>query len=134
MQYAWAWGKAVGKHWKRELLGGVLIGALALFSELTGFSVAPRYYVAAAVIVLFYAMFLAWRDEYVRVRELSASRTGEGRSGLMTAIMEQETRDSQAELAAALREHAQEARMGRLARRLDRILGEQVRGDKEPKS
>jgi hypothetical protein len=59
-----AWLRAVGRHWKRELLGGALIGVLALFSELSGITVPPRIYEVAAVAVLFYAMFLAWRDEY----------------------------------------------------------------------
>jgi hypothetical protein len=63
MSMFWLWIKAVGKHWKRELLGGALIGLLALFSELSGITVAPRIYEASAVIVLFHAMFLAWRDQ-----------------------------------------------------------------------
>jgi hypothetical protein len=58
------WRKAVLRHWKRELLGGVLIGALALFSELSGIVIPPRVYEVAAVLLIFYAMFLAWRDEY----------------------------------------------------------------------
>lgn len=62
MAMFWLWIKAVGKHWKREVLGGALIGLLALFSELSGITVVPRIYEACAVIVLFFAMFLAWRD------------------------------------------------------------------------
>jgi hypothetical protein len=58
------WLKAVGGHWKQELLGGVLIGTIALYSELSGIIVPPRVYEIALVLVLFYAMFLAWRDEY----------------------------------------------------------------------
>lgn len=59
-----AWLRAVGKHWKRELLGGALIGLLALVSELSGITIPPRVYEVASVFVLFYAMFLAWQDEY----------------------------------------------------------------------
>jgi hypothetical protein len=74
--HVWAWLRAVGKHWKRELFGAVLIGLLALFSELTGIAVASKVYEVAAVVVLFYAMFLAWRDEHrqVEVLERSASQ------------------------------------------------------------
>ncbi len=66
MEYVWAWLRAVGRHWRRELLGGVLIGVLALFSELTGIVVSPKIYEIAAVCLLFYAMFLAWLDEYLK--------------------------------------------------------------------
>jgi hypothetical protein len=78
------WFKAVSKHWKGELLGGVLIGAIALFSELSGVEVRPAIYLLAASLVLFYAMFLAWRDSY---------RTCEGESlKAMIAVAELESR------------------------------------------
>jgi len=54
----------VFSHWKSELIGGVLIGALALYSDLTGTPVPPRLYEIAAGIVLLWAMFLAWQDEH----------------------------------------------------------------------
>jgi len=44
------------------LIGGVLIALIALFSEISGTMVPPRVYEGAAVLLIFYAMFLAWRD------------------------------------------------------------------------
>jgi hypothetical protein len=69
------WLKAVGLHWKRELLGGFLIGLLALISEISGATIPPGIYEGAAVVVLFYAMFLAWRDEH-EIIEKAALKTG----------------------------------------------------------
>jgi hypothetical protein len=56
------WLRAVGAHWKRESLGGARIGTLALISELSGLTVAPRIYEVAAAVLIFYAMFLAWAE------------------------------------------------------------------------
>ncbi len=66
------WLKAVRKHWVQELIGGVLIGLLAVYSEMSGTVVAPRVYEYAAGLLLFYAMFLAWRDEYRKRLSLEA--------------------------------------------------------------
>jgi hypothetical protein len=57
------WIKAVLKRWVAGVTGGLLVGALALYSELTGQSVSPRAYEAVVVLVLFQAMFLAWKRE-----------------------------------------------------------------------
>jgi len=100
------WFRAVARHWVRELIGGVLIAFLALFSELTGVTVPPRIYELAAAMLIFYAMFLAWSDERTRVEQM-------------------ELRDSACEsgyLADALRQHAQELRTDRTMRRMDRSL------------
>jgi hypothetical protein len=43
--------------------GGVLVGAIALYSELSGATISPRIYLLAVVLVLFQAMFSAWRKE-----------------------------------------------------------------------
>lgn len=77
------WLKAVGGHWKQELLGGVLIGVIALYSDLSGISVPPRVYELAVALVLFYAMFLAWRDEYqARLQALELLTPHDGRPDL----------------------------------------------------
>ncbi len=64
------WLRAVLRNWKKELLGGALIGALALISDLTGITVPPRIYELATVVLVFYAMYLAWRDEHQKVKQL----------------------------------------------------------------
>jgi len=46
------------------MLGSVLIGSTALFSAVTGIMVPPYVYGIEAFILLFYASYLAWRDEY----------------------------------------------------------------------
>jgi hypothetical protein len=75
------WLKAVSHYWKQELVGGFLIGALALYSDLSGVAVSPRVYEASAVILIFYAMFLAWNEQSkkteaidARIKELQAEK------------------------------------------------------------
>lgn len=57
------WLKAVFGHWKTELIGGLLIGALAFYSDMTATRVPPRIYEIAAGLLLLWSMFLAWHDE-----------------------------------------------------------------------
>ena len=105
----WLWIKAVGKHWKRELLGGALIALLGLFSELSGITLAPRIYEASAVIVLFYAMFLAWRDEHTKVEQIErAKKTEENSFGSMLGryLNDSAARWPMEEHSRALREHS----------------------------
>lgn len=64
MEHVRPWLRAVLRHWKQELLGGALIALLGLISEITGVSFPPRIYEIAAVLVLIYAMFLAFADEH----------------------------------------------------------------------
>jgi hypothetical protein len=109
MSMFWLWIKAVGKHWKRELLGGALIALLGLFSELSGITLAPRIYEASAVIVLFYAMFLAWRDEHTKVEQIErAKKTEENSFGSMLGryLNDSAARWPMEEHSRALREHS----------------------------
>jgi hypothetical protein len=71
MDYVGLWLRAVLKHWKRELLGGVLIGLLALISDLSGRTLPPHIYEGCAALLVFYAMFLAWRDQYTETQVLN---------------------------------------------------------------
>lgn len=57
------WLRAVFTQWLAGLTGGVLIGLVALYSGLSGVAVPPRVYEIVVVIVLFQAMFLAWREQ-----------------------------------------------------------------------
>jgi hypothetical protein len=57
------WLKAAFTQWIADVTGGVLIGMLALYSELSGVTVPPRIYEIVVVLALFQAMFLAWRRE-----------------------------------------------------------------------
>jgi hypothetical protein len=57
------WVKAVFKQWWADVTGGALVLMLALYSELSGYTVPPRIYEIAVIIALFQAMFLAWRKE-----------------------------------------------------------------------
>jgi len=75
------WIKSVFKQWIADVTGGVIIGALALYSEISGFTLPPRLYEIVVVIVFFQAAFLAWRQEETerlkaeaRARELEAEK------------------------------------------------------------
>jgi hypothetical protein len=102
MAMLWLWLKAVGKHWKREVLGGVLIGLLALFSELSGITVPPRIYEVCAVLLFFYAMFLAFGDQYQRAdkleRGIEANRQKEqdAGSGILSGFFDPQRRGTRA--------------------------------------
>src|SRR5258708_33136680 len=86
MDYVQRWIKSVSKHWKRELFGGVLIASLPLFSEVTGITIPPYVYLVCVVALLFYAMFLAWRDAY------EISETANQREHAREALSLKETR------------------------------------------
>jgi len=58
------WLKAIFKQWVAEVTGGVLICMLALYSELSGFTVSPRIYEVVVLFALLQAMFLAWREKH----------------------------------------------------------------------
>jgi hypothetical protein len=81
------WLKAVGSHWKREVLGGALIGVLALYSDLSGNTVPPRVYELSVVALIFYAMFLAWRDEFRRSLDMVAAASARPTGPKATVIM-----------------------------------------------
>lgn len=57
------WLRAVFKQWIADVTGGVLIGALVLYSELSGITVPPKIYGVVVGFVLFQAMFLAWHEQ-----------------------------------------------------------------------
>jgi hypothetical protein len=128
MSMFWLWIKAVGKHWKRELLGGALIGLLALFSELSGITVAPRVYEIGAVIVLFYAMFLAWRDEHLKATGLETAEKarienettpmGKLLGSYLAAQAEREQTHAMQELASEMRASRTHDRLNDAARRV----------------
>ena len=58
-----AWLGAVLRHWVQGLIGSLLIGAMALYSELSGKTISPHIYELAGGLLLLYATFLAWSDE-----------------------------------------------------------------------
>lgn len=60
------WVCAVFVQWVAALIGLSLVSGLALYSEFTGVPISPHWYVVAAIIALFQAMFLAWRDQETR--------------------------------------------------------------------
>ncbi len=66
------WLKTVFKQWVADVTGGVLIGAMALYSELSGVTVPPRIYEVVIVFVLFQAMFLAWQEQEQRALKSEA--------------------------------------------------------------
>jgi len=79
--------RAAFRHWKREVLGGVLIGLLALYSEISGVTVPPRIYEVTVALLIFYAMYLAWRDEHERAEELEKAQPKE--EGGISAVLGQ---------------------------------------------
>jgi hypothetical protein len=57
---------AVGTQWLAVFVGGLLIAAMGLWERLTGYDIPTRWYGIVALACLFYACFLAWREEHIR--------------------------------------------------------------------
>lgn len=60
------WLKQLLRHWILEVTGGVLIGALALASNVEGLPLPAQLYEVVIGLVLLYAAFLTWREEEQR--------------------------------------------------------------------
>jgi len=82
------WLAAISKHWIGIVTGGVLVGALSLYSGLKAITIPPRLYEAVALIAVLQAMFLAWREEEAKHLEAETKRIDEevGRSAAERSI------------------------------------------------
>jgi hypothetical protein len=61
--------RAIGKRWAALLTGGILIAALSLWERLGGSPAVPRWgWWTVAALTLVWACFLAWREQFRRVR------------------------------------------------------------------
>jgi hypothetical protein len=109
--------RAAFRHWKREVLGGVLIGLLALYSEISGVTVPPRVYEMTVALLIFYAMYLAWRDEHERAEELEKAQPKE--EGGISAVLGQYLKNE------PQRQHTEAT--DRLARETERLAREMER-------
>ncbi len=88
---------------------------LALVSELSGRTLSPRVYEVAAGLLVFYSMFLAWRDEHnAAEQERRRPMTDPVAILLSRHLNESSARRTQEEHASILREIAQEIRADRL--------------------
>ena len=63
--------RAVLRHWLALMGGGAIMVALGLFERFSGKNVPLWVYVCVLVFFVFFACYLAWRDERKAVTQIS---------------------------------------------------------------
>jgi hypothetical protein len=67
----WLW--AVMNHWEVFVTGGIITAILEAWNRLgpAQYEFPRKWYVVLVLLYIFFAAFLAWRDEYVRAQHVS---------------------------------------------------------------
>ncbi len=107
MDHVLPWLRAVLKHWKREVLGGALIALLGVIADVSGKTIPPHVYEICGGALVFYAMYLAWREQYDELQKLKQSQVDD--HTLAHAIRENTATIKAAQTRERLRETLQQA-------------------------